>query len=882
MSADGEGLADRFTGWRKRLRALVRPTNADQDMTDEMAFHLQMEVDKNLCAGMGQSEARRRARLAFGGVERFKEEVRADRGIGWISAIGQDLRHTLRGIRRSPGFAAVAVLTLGLGIGAATTIFSVVDAVIIAPMPFEDPDRLVSIEEVNPEGSDFSASEPNYLDFRDRNQSLVSLAAFRIDRLSLTGGSEPRLVRTGAVTHSLFPTLGVGPALGRSFRPDEDQPGGSAKVVVLSFDLWQRAFGGDSAVVGRTILLKAQEFHVIGVMPATFRFLNADAWVPLTPNPSADRGDHWLSMIGRLRPEATVRRAEADLARIAAQNAATYPASAGWSVRVQSLAEWAVSSNVRQSVVLLLAAVGVLLLMACTNVTNLLLARATARRTELSVRMALGAGQGRLIRQLLTESLVLGGLGALAGLVGVIWVLGLIRGLPVGLVPRLDTVVLNGRVLGFATLAALSASLGVGVLPALQAAKADVHSTLKQGGRSGSSHGQHRLREGLVVAQVALAVILLVGGGLMIRSLTRLTQVDTGLRTEDAWTVPLQLPTTQYREEWQVARFYTAVANRIGLIPGVRSAGSINVDPFSGTNFVNDVTPEERAAEHPSAGYLQAGWRIVSPGYFEAAGVQLLKGRDFGDLDTPEGVSVAMISKTLASRLWPGQDPIGKRLFWGGTDGAPRTVIGVVGDVRDVALEAEPAPVLFLTTRQIAWPEMTMVVRTDRTVPNLEDQIRRAVWAEDANLPVPTVRALAATRARAIAAPRFTAAILGGFATAALLLAVVGLYGVLSFAVVERTREIGVRIALGAEPAAVVAMLVGRGLLLTGVGIGIGLAGAIGLTRLMQSLLYQTTGTDPITLIGAALVLIVVALVAGFSPASRAARIDPLTALRSE
>ncbi len=873
---------DLIRGWLKRFRSLLGPTNADRDMTDEMAFHLQMEVEKNLREGMSPAEARRTARLAFGGVERFKEEVRADRGIGWINAIGQDLRHTVRGIRRSPGFAAVAILTLALGIGAASTIFSVVDAVVIAPMPFEDPDRLVSIEEVNPEGSDFSASDPNYLDFRDRNQSLVSLAAFRLDRLSLTGAGEPRLVRAGAVTHSLFPTLGVGPALGRSFRPDEDQPGAPAKVVVLSFDLWQRAFGGDSAVVGRTIQLKGQEFLVIGVMPAGFRFLNAEAWLPLAPNPSADRDDHWLSMIGRLRPGATAERAQADLVRIATQNGVTYPASKGWSVRVQSLAEWAVSANVRQSALLLFAAVVVLLLMACTNVTNLLLARATARRTELSVRMALGAGQGRLIRQLLTESVVLGGLGALAGLIGVAWALGIIRGLPAGLVPRLDTVVLNGRVLGFATLAALLASLGAGVLPALQASKADVHSTLKQGGRSGSSFGQHRLREGLVIAQVALAVILLVGGGLMIRSLTRLTQVDPGFRTEYAWTVPLQLPTTQYREEWQVARFYNAVAGRIGLIPGVRSAGSINVTPFSGTNFVNDVTPEERAAEHPSAGYLQAGWRIVSPGYFESAGVQLLKGRDFGDGDIAEGVGVAMISKTLATRLWPGQDPIGKRLFWGGTDGKPRTVIGVVGDIRDVALEAEPAPVLFLTTRQIAWPEMTMVVRTDRAVPNLEDQIRRAVWAEDANLPVPTIRAMAATRAQAIAAPRFTAAILAGFAAAALLLAVVGLYGVLSFAVVERTREIGVRIALGAEPAAVVSMLVGRGLVLTGIGIGIGLIGAIGLTRLMQSLLYQTAGTDPITFVGAALVLIVVALMAGFAPASRAARVDPITALRSE
>ncbi len=868
-------------GWWKRARSLFRPAAVDQEMTEELAFHLEMEVAKNLRAGMSPAEARRAARIAFGGVERFKEDVRAERGIPWVETLGQDLRHAARGIRRGPGFAAVAVLTLGLGIGASTLIFSVVDAVVLAPLPFAEPDRLIHGQETNPEGADFSASEPNYLDFRDRNQTLAALAAYRVDQVSLTGGAEPERITAVAATHSLFSTLGIGAAIGRVFTADEDRPDGAAAVVVLGHGLWQRVFGGDSSIVGRAITLKGQPFTVIGVAPSTFRFLQADAWMPLAPNPRSDRDDHWLDLIGRLRPGATIEQAQADLARIAAQNGVTYPVVAGWGVRLQPLDAWIVGPSFRQSSVLLAGAVGILLLLACTNVANLLLARASARQTDLSIRLALGAGQGRLIRQFLTESAVLSLLGALVGLVAVVWALAALRSVPVGLIPRLEAVAINARVLGFALVVAVLASIGAGILPALQASNTDVHSTLKRAGRSGSSAGRHRLREGLVVAQVALAVTLLIGGGLMVQSLVRLQQTDTGLATKHVWTVPLQLSPTQYPEEWKVARFYHAVAARIEAIPGVESAGATIVNPYSGMNLVNNVTPEERAAEYP-AGLLQAGWRIVSPGYFESAGVPVLKGRDFGEGDSFDGVPVAVISATLAGRLWPGQDPIGKRVFWGGTDGKPRTVIGLVGDIRDVTVEAAPLPIMFLSTRQIVWPAMTMVVRADREVPNIGAEIRRAVWAEDANLPVPVVRPMAEARSEAIARPRFNAALLAAFATAALLLAVLGLYGVLSFAVVERTREIGVRVALGAEPSRVVAMLVGRGLLLTGLGIALGLTGAVGLTTLMTGLLYQTTGTDPLTFGAVPVLLGLVALLAAYLPARRATRVDPLTALRGE
>ncbi|MFN0178372.1 MAG: ADOP family duplicated permease [Gemmatimonadales bacterium] len=877
-------MRDQLNAWWKRLRAIGTPERVDREMTDELAFHLEMEVEKNVRAGMTPEAARRAARITFGGVERFKEEVRASRGIGWLDELGRNLRHAGRDLRRAPGFAAVAIATLGLGIGAATTIFSVVDAVVLAPLPFEAPDRLVHVFEVNPEGSDFTASEPNYLDFRDRNRTLAALAAYRTGGggMSLTGDRGPRLLTVANATYSLFPTLGVDPAMGRVFSADEDRPGGATRVVVMSHSGWQTAFGGDSTIVGRVVTLEGQPFTVLGVMPAEFRFLSVDAWVPLVPDPGHDRDDHWLGMVGRLRPGATIEGAHTDLARIAAENGTTHPAIAGWGVRVIGLDEWAVGPSIRQSSVLLMAAVGILLLLACANVANLLLARATARQTDLSLRLALGASQGRLFRQLLTESGVLALLGAGIGLVAAWWAVEALRTLPPDLVPRLDSVAIDGRALGFAVGAAMLASVGVGLLPAVQAARTDLQSSLKQTGRGGSPRGHHRVREALVVGQVSLAVVLLVGGGLMIRSLIQLQRADTGLTTTNVWTVPLRLSASQYDEEWKMARFFNLLAERIEAIPGVRSAGATIVDPYRGFNLVNDVTPEDRAADFPTTGFLAAAWRIVSPGYFESAGVPLLKGRDFSDEDRSPGVPVAIVSRALAERLWPGQDPIGRRLFWGGTDGTPRTVIGVAGDIRDVAIDADPPPVMFLSTRQMVWPAMTMVVRANGPVPDLAAQVRRAVWAEDPSLPVPTVRPIADSRADLIAGPRFTAAVLSAFAGASLLLAVIGLYGVLAFAVVERTREIGVRIALGARPAVVVATLVRRGLALTAVGLGLGLAVAVGVTRLMAGLLYQTAGTDAVTFLVAPLVLGAVAAVAAYIPAHRASRVDPLTALRSE
>jgi predicted permease len=875
-------LTDLLAALGKRLRAMVRPGAAEGELSDEIRFHLDMEARKLRATGMTPAQANRAARLAFGGVENFKEEVRAGRGLPWLGEAARDLRQALNAIRRTPAFAAVAVTTLALGIGAATAIFALVDGVILRRLPYPEPDQLVHVQEINPEGSDFVTSGPSYLDFQAGTSSLEAMGAYRPEQFGLTGRGEPQLITGASATASLFTTLGVGAAFGRTFSPEEDQPGAPARVVVLSHALWQGAFGGDSTVVGQTAVLRGEPHTVIGVLPPTFRLLGAEAWIPLGPAAGDDRGDRWLSVVGRMKPGLDVAQVTADLGRIATANAAVHPSLAGWGVRVIPLTEWAVGADLRRTGTLLSAAVAILLLLACANVANLLLARATARETELAIRIALGAGRGRLIRQLLVESGTLALLGAVAGLVGVRWIVLATRGIPDGTIPGLEALAISPRVLVFSLGATILTTLVAGLAPALRGSGVDLHSTLKRAGRSGTSSGAHRLRELLVVAQVALAMLLLVGGGLMIRSVVRLSRANIGLATEHVWTVPLSLPASRYAEEWQSKRFYAAVADRITALPGIVAVGATVVDPFSGFNLVNDVTPEERAALHPSAGYLQAGWRIVTPGYFEASGVPILQGRDFNAGDSEDGIPVALISRGLADRLWPGEVPIGRRLFWGGTDGTPRTVIGVVGDISDVAVERDPTPMMFLSTRQFAWGSMTLIVRGERDIAEISEQVRRAVWAEDAELPVPTVRPLTDSRDRAIATPRLGAIVIGLFAAAAVTLALVGLYGVLSYTVVERTREIGIRIALGARPALVVGQLVGRGLRLAVIGIVVGLGGAIIVAPLMRELLYQTTPTDPMVLVAVPLLLALVAALAAFVPARRAARVDPATAIRSE
>lgn len=879
----GSGVVSRLRGLWKSLRTLVKRDVVERELSDELAFHVEMETEQNLRAGMSPAEARRAALVSFRGVERYKEEVRASRRMRWVEVWAQDVRSAVRMAWRSPGLAALVVVTLGLGIGATTTIFSVVDAALLAPLPWPDPDRMVLVRETTPEGrTPFTVSAPNYLDFRERSSALVELAAFREAQASLTGEGDPVRLDGLVATHTLFPLLGARPLLGRTFRGDEDRPGADGRVVVLSHGLWQRRFGGDTAVVGSRIMLDGQAHEVAGVLREDFEFHGADLFLPLAPDPASDRMDHWLEVVGRLAPGASRERAESELEAISASLAAVTPAMEGWGVEVRDLKAALVGPEFQRAGAVLAGAVALLLLMACANVANLLLARATARQGDLGVRLALGAGRGRLIRQLLTESGVLAFGGGVLGLLGAVWAVGAVRAAAPSAIPRVEHLAVDLRVVGFAAAVALLTTLLAGLLPALYAAGTDPAERLKAGGRTGGSRRQRRVGDALVVAQVAVALVLLVGAGLMIRSFLQIQAVDPGFRTADVWSVPIRLPESSYDAE--VRRFFAfqEIMDGVRAIPGVASVGAAFVDPFSGMNTANDVTPADRAAEVSAAGFMSARWRIVTPSYFETMDVPLLQGRLFTSDDRYDAPPTVVITRTLAERLWPGQDPIGKGLFWGGTDGEPRTVVGVVGDVQDVALAAHPPPLMFLSHRQLIMPSMTLLVRTDGEVAGLAGAIRQAVWAMDPTIPVPEVEPLARSHATALAGPRFNATVLGVFAAVALTLAGVGLYGLLGFIVARRTREIGVRRALGAGTVGVSASVVRRGLALSAAGVGMGLLAALALTRSLESLLFRTAGTDPVTFVAVPVILLLVAGVAAWVPARRAARVSPMIALRGE
>ncbi len=874
-------MLNRVKGAWKSLRALLRKDDVEGELDEELAFHIEMETEKNIRAGLSPAEARRTALVSFRGVERTKEEVRAARRVSVLEVLGRDVSMAFHMIRRSPGAAAAVVLTLGVGIGAATVIFSVVDAAVLRPLPWSDPGRLVEVRETTPQGAPFSVSEPDYLDFKAGSHFLSRMAAFRGASPSLTGRGEPERVPALAVTHTLFPLLGAKAALGRTFNAEEDRPG-EGHVAVLSYGLWQRRFGGDPGIVGRTIELDDEPYVVTGVMPADFTFMGTQLWIPLAPDARSDRTDHWLNVVGRLAPGATVRQAQAELASVSSSLAKTYPAMSGWSVEVRSLKDLFVGPEFRQASVLLVGAVALLLLMACANAANLLLARAVTRHRELGIRAALGAGRLRLLRQLLMESGILAVAGTGLGLLLAWWATTAIRAAAPGAIPRVENVTVNLRVLAFAAALALLTALLSGVFPALQAARTDAAAQLRDGGRTGVSRGQRRLRDGLVVTQVSMAVVLLLGAGMLLRSFVRLEGVDPGFRIRHIWGVPIHLPASRYPRGDQQYFAFRDILARVRAIPGVTSAAAGLVDPFSGFNAVNDVTPAERVGQVSEAGYMQARWRNVSVGYFETMGVPLLRGRTFTTQDRYDTPLVMIVTRTAAERLWPGEDAVGKRLFWGGTDGKPRTVIGVVADVQDVALDADPAPLVFMPDRQVVLPMTTLLVRTGADVPGLAAAIRHAVWDVDPSLAVPDVRPLLQNRAAALAGPRFNALLLAAFAAVSLLLAAVGLYGLLAFLVARRTRELGVRRALGADTATVARMVLRRAVVLAGTGIAVGLAIAAALARFVASLLYHTSPTDTLTYVAVPALLLLVAAIAAWLPARRATRVSPLIALRSD
>ncbi len=808
----------------------------------------------------------------------------------------QNLRFALRQLGKRPAFTAVAVLTLALGIGVNTTIFSVVNSVLLRPLPYADADRVVMVWNSLTNAEQVSLSEPELMDYRAEVRSFEQLAAYRPTDVNLTGEAEPERLAAAQVTANLFEALGSGALIGRTFTAEEDLPGRD-EVAVLGYGLWQRRFGGDPSIVGQTVRVNGNLRTVVGVMPAEFRlpadFQNerpSELWLPLALNPDnlAGRGRHYLQGVARLRPGATVGQANAELElltrRWVEEGLVTDERFSAFTVPVRE----EVVGDIRPALLILFAAVGFVLLIACANVANLLLARADERQKELAVRTALGAGRGRIIGQLLTESLVLAALGGAAGLLLAVLSLQAIVGFAPASIPGLDAVSLDARVLGFTALVALLAGVFFGGLPALQTARRDLIAPLKEGGRGATAgRSRQRVRQALVVAEVALSVVLVIGAVLLMRSFWEMRQVELGFDPENVLTLQLTLPSTDYPETEHIVGFYQELRQRVEVLPGVRSVGAAALLPLGQTtgDWGIDIEGRVRGPEDRFHGYLQ----IVTPGYFETMRIRLLRGRSVEETDRAEGLPAVVINERMAARYWPGEEAIGQRVRIRTDEPGPWfTVVGVVGDIRHNAIVEEPRHEMYFPHAQLPLAlggttgAMNLVVRTAGDPVVAAAPVREVIRSLDPNLPISNLRGMEQVVASALAEARFTMLLLALFAAVALVLGAVGIYGVIAYAVSRRTQELGIRMALGAGAGMILRMVVQQGVVMVGIGVTLGVLAAFAVTRVLSGHLYGVTATDPVTFAAVPLLLIAVALLASYLPARRAIRIDPMIALRGE
>jgi putative ABC transport system permease protein len=807
-----------------------------------------------------------------------------------MDTLRQDLRYAVRRLLKNPGFTFVALLTLALGIGANTAIFSVVYAVLLKPLPYVNPEQLVGIFHVS-DGERAVMSGPNFTDVKNQAKTLQHVAAFTRQRMILTGQGEPVRLDGADASGSLFDLLGVPPLLGRTLRESDNQPG-QPKVVVLSYNLWQQRFGGDPRVIGKKILLDSVSHEVVGVMPKGFSYPTGRAiWTPLEYNErvtTTQRGAWYLSVVGRRRPSVPVEQVTAEVETIGRQLAAKYPDSnEGLGFTALSLHE-AMVGDVRKAVLILLGAVGCVLLIACVNVANLLLARAAARESEIAVRSALGAGRARIIRQLLTESVILGVLGGGLGLLLAVWgVEALLRMEPQG-IPRLGEVRVDPTVIAFTMALALLTGILFGIVPAFQSARSGLASTLKESGRGTlTTRSGARMRTALVVAEVALAVMLLAGAGLLIRSFSKLAAVDPGFKVQPALAFDLSLPESRYDTEEREIAFFDQLLPKLKALPGVQEAAAVLSLPLSGASIVLTFEIAGRPPVPPSQQPAMQV-RIASPDYFKLIGIPIKRGRGFAETDRWGSPPVAVITEAAARQYFPGEDPIGKKitLGWGRGPGKPRAggeVVGIIGDIKDAGLAEPDPPQIYLPYAQ--WPveSMTVVLKTAVQPDGLAEAARRAVYSVDGNIPVSNTRTLEQVVARSVSQPRFYMTLLAIFAAVAALLAAIGIFGVLSYAVAQRRREIGIRMALGAHQRTVVTLIVREAMLMAFGGLALGIAFALPLTKwLVTQLLYDIKPNDPLTFVTVAVSVAVVALASAYVPARRATRVDPIIALRAD
>jgi putative ABC transport system permease protein len=885
---------------RSFLRNLFYSRSVNEDLDQEVRSHLELLVEENLRAGMQPREARRAARIELGGIEQVKEQVREERVGSWLRSVTSDCRYGLRQLRKNPGFTIVAALTLALGIGATTAIFSVVYGVLLRPLPYRDSNRIMAVFEVTSEGRPSRVADPNFDDFRDQSRSFQAIAKYSDGIASVSGTSQPTRTTVAAVTLDFLNVFGVQPILGRDFTAS-DMKKGAGPTVLVSYGYWRQRLGSQQDLSEAHLKIDGADYSVIGVLPAGFQFpADVDLWMPADlGGENTSRTSHNYSAVARLRDGVPVGQANQDISTIArrihdsSSEQGDYLLKDGLVVPLQD----SITGEARSPLLVLLGAVGFLLLVACANVANLLLAQASARERELAIRSALGAARGRLIRLFLTEAFLLSLVGGGLGVLGAFWgVAGLVALAPENL-PRLDNISISIPVLVFALLLSTVVAAGLGAFTAARVTSGDLRKSLLEGGRGqAGSQGSQRVGRVIVVAQIAITLVLVVGAGLFARSLMKVLEVNPGFRVEKIVAMDVSLPYVEDpREKAGQAILFSNLISRLQQIPGVRKVGASSALPMADGGLPDGMfllmTPNELPKTPDGFGALMrqkerignADFCVATDGYFQVLGIPLIRGRIFDKRDAANSPHVAVISQSLARERWPNQDPIGQTIEFGNMDGDMRllTIIGIVGDTHEYGLDAPPRPTVYVNLFQRPRAAMTLTMLSDADTRSVTSAARGML--QDLNPEIPTrFRTFSEVYSASLGSRRFNVILIGFFGITALLLASAGVFGVMAYSVSRRTREIGVRVALGAGTGDVLRMILSQGMRTILIGVTIGIALSLALTRTVESLLFGVTPTDPLTFGGVTLLLVGAALLACYVPARRAMRVDPMVALRHE
>jgi predicted permease len=888
-----------------RLKSLFRRNKVESELAEELQAHMECETEKLVNRGLPREEAHRRARLSFGGFDKVNEECREARGLYLLETSLRDLRYAARTLRKNPGFTAVIVLTLALGIGASTAVFSIVNSVLLKPLPYPAAERIVFPWRLVPHGIQLGYDEipwgrSEFLLMSKESKAFQFLGAFKSDSFNLTGSGEPIRLNGLRASAGFFPALGVEPILGRFFNAEEDTSG-NEHVAILSYSLWREQFGADPAIIGRSVELNSSSYTVVGVMPAGFSFPHAEEmpggftferdvrlWVPLalSTGPVVLGEPNELAIVGRMADGISVSQTQAEMNLTTTRMENLYGAkqAIGWfDSRVTPLAKQ-VTGDTRRPLLLIFSAVGIVLLIACSNIASLVLARTLARNREFTLRAALGAGRFRVARQLLTESLLPSIIGGAVGVAFAEAGIYFVKMFGPSNLPRLQEVTVDFRVLAFATGCSILTGILFGLAPAIGTSQINLAESLNQGGQRVSGGAGSGIRKTLLVCEVALAFVLVIVAGLLAQSFVRLLSTDAGFHADHVLTFELSLPELKYPDQQHITTLYQRALHSLQSQPGIESAAIVETLPVGGATEstgirIPDWTP-------PTSGTRRyANYTITSTGFFATVGAPILRGREFLESDTANSMPVTVINEAMAKKFWPGQDPVGKQVGPGSPQYPVATIVGIVADVKHLSLREEPGPEMYVPYTQKVWPSlltMDAVVRTRLDVASTVTSARNAIRAVDADLPIANVRPLASLVDNSVAQPKFSMLLLAAFGAFALILSCVGIYGVVSYSVAQRTREIGVRVALGASRSNIFGMIVGQGARLAGLGIAIGIAAALGVTRMMSSFLYEVRPADPATFLVVCVILLSVTALACYLPARRATRVDPLVALRHD